>query len=511
MPDVNVSSKKNTPSGYRPETQVAQWMNLIPDAPADVHGKVFVMFKGIDSFDFLIQKGVTHFNTYDLSEATPEQLNQLQNLEGRGYDQAVKTKQQFSLPGNEGMVWQRPADKPDEFPWNQFPWIWNKSLFGTDDNALMPMTPEQGYNAGSIYSTACRIIVFENGENLHAVGQQWEFRRTFYEALVPRMEAEWGGRGMQWHVIDNYLTNGGKRMFFFGSAAAAIEYAARPVAQWEFNELLPGGTLELTNTWSYPIYLSALDLNPRVAYDIVYNGFLAHKANKFLFVFMQGFLEWRPNNFEEVRYQDGTGTLYKKSKLPYNMCEAFNYSFLAQEHCDGFIPFSMDVKINKPFQFLKLYHEPGSLYYPEGSTVPVDSNSFPHWIFDGDGNKERFPSNGSADYVGFGKSVWDATFCQVHGGDVVWCRFQVDNNTWTEASNVNVDEVCYAEYQKRGYLYTKKLGNKLAFYYLNVYADENLHTVKFQHPAISNITFSLNVHSAFLHAGLIDLSQLGLA
>lgn len=511
MASVAVTAKRHTPSGYRPGTQLAQWMNLIPNAPADSHNKVFVMFKGQDSFEFLLQKGITHFSNYDLVQATPEQLEQLQNVEGRAYDQAPKTPAQFNLGTDnvQNAVWVRPADKPDEYPWNMFPWIWNKLIFLTDDNALVPMTPEQGTAAGMAYTTARNIVVFENGENVHAVGQQWPFRRSYYQAFIPRMQAYWDAKGKPFYVADNYLSNGGKTLYFFSNAAEAKAYASKPVSQWDFSELHPGGTLELTNTWCFPIYLNALDLNPRVALNLIYNGFLAHKAGKYLLVFMQGFLEWKPNNFEEVKYQDGSGTLYKKSKLPHTITQAYNYSFLAQEHTDGFIPFSMDSKTIKPFQFLSLYHQDGSIYYQEGSTVPVNSNLFPHWLaYSEEKGGERFPSNGVGDFVGFGKAAFDATFWHVHGGTEHYCRFSVDNGPWVEVSNVDMNDIADAEYQKRGFVYTKKLGNKLAFYWLNVYADINLHVVRFEHAQVPGITFVLNVHSSIIHAGLIDVSQI---
>ncbi len=498
-----LSTKKITRSGYRPETQIAQWMDLIPNVPMDNHGKVFVMYRGLDSFAHLIEKGVTHFTNYDMADGTTSEINQYQVVEDRVYDQVPQTFTQFGLfnPGN-SVVYQWPSDKTNVYPWN-----WNKLMFQTPDDAQAPMTPEQGTAAGNAYPVDKSIIIFENTENIHAVGPQWPFCRAYCEALIPRMIAYHGAKGKQWYVAWNYFTNAGKTLDFFGSAAAAKAYATKPISEWDFSEILPGGTLELTNTCCFGIYLGALDLNARVAYNLVYNAFLHRKANKKLLVFMQGVLEWRPNNLEEIRSDNGD-KLYKQGKLPHTPTQAFNYGFLSHVHADGFVPFSMDTKTVKPFQFLYSYHNTGAIYIPNGSSVPVDKNTYPHWINDGDGQKERFATNGSADNVAFGKAVYDETFSQTFGGVEKYARFKIDGGSYIEPSNVDANDISDANYARRGYVFTQKLGNKLAFYYLNSFADIGLHTVVFQVESLPGIDLTLNVHSSGAHAGIIDVTTI---
>jgi hypothetical protein len=510
MANVSVTVKSPSISGYRPETQLTQGMDFIPNAPVDSVKRIFVMPIGRDTFSYLKQRGVSHFSNYDLAQADPTEFNQLQNIEGRGYDETPLTCTMFGKPNPGAAVWVKRADKPDEFPWNAYPWIWNKLIFPTDENAVEPMSYADGFEAGENYSIDRSIIVFETRENFNATGPQWAFRRAFYEALMPRMAAYWGNKGIQHYVADNYYTNAGKNLLFFGSASVAKQYASKPVSEWDPHELLPGGNLDITNLWCFGVYLGPLDLNVGVALNLIYNGFLAKKANRFLAVFMQGSLEYFPNNFVEIKHpnEPQTGTLYKYVKPPHTSSQAFNYAFISQEHCAGFIPFSMDSKQQRPFTFLREYHQEGTIYYLADGTGPVDNNLYPHWLNNSGEGPEVFPSNGTGDYVWFGKSAWDQTFRRVDGGVGRYCRFQVDNGAWIEASNVDANDVSDAAYEKRGILWTRKQGNLLAFYYLNVFADINLHTVKFEHPDVPNITFVFTVHSSFIWPGLINLSTI---
>ncbi|KAA6441460.1 hypothetical protein FEM33_01625 [Dyadobacter flavalbus] len=489
-------------SGFNPSKQVVQWMDYMPDMPS-TDGKVWVVPKGsLSTIQQLEAKGATTFSKYEIGSLSAAEQKALADA-GKTYDEVPQTPQQLSLPDRGSGQW-----KPEGVG---YPLWWNTRFFDYTPGQTEPLTTQQGFDKGNQYPVTHRIIVFENSEQDHAIGGQWPFWKPYYSNLNSRHQARFSGRGK---IAHNYFTGPvsqypaspefNNKVAAYGYNPAILGYMNRlqaknflnaPLSDWPPSSILPGQNMEDVNSACYGLYFNSIQDTPNNPYRMIYSAYLAHKVNKSLFAFMQTFYEWNPNNLQETTFPEGK--FYKYVKMPHSPAQCVNYALISRVFMDGFIPFSSASKTDGNFRYDRQYWN-NSLWIPNGATSPQSNDTFPYWKQPG--QIEAFATSGFEDFIALGMQKYHQSFMQVSGGTGSFLRFRIDGGSWQEVSNININDVIDAYYDKRGICYGQVKNGKLAVMYLNPYADGSVHEVEYQYNgqtytmSASSIMASVKLH-----------------
>lgn len=451
------------PASYDPSSGFVQWADEIEDMTLP-KGKIWVSGRGTWPYQQLYKKGITHLSKFDLVDLPWPELSKVMEA-GKAYDDVPQTQTQLSLQDKGSGEW-----VPKGQSW---PNIWNTRFFPTVEGQTEPLTVEQGAEIGKKANTAYSLIIFENAEQDHAVGSQWPFWRSYYQEWIARMDETWKPRGIQYYVGHNYFS-GISASPDWMSREEAKAYLRRPLNEWSGNQMLPGGTLEKSNLSCFGLYLGAPDLVKDFHYRLIFSAYANHKFGKYMVGFMQAIHEWRPNNFYENILPEGT--FYRPEKLPPSPCNTMGLAALSFIFGDGFVPFGFGgPKASK--KWVQHYAE-GALWYPKGSKEPADLNTFPYWCPESDHYYIAY--SGVEDMTAFAVRAVNRTFFQVEGGEAKFLTFRIDGGPWIDAQNTEADDVVDACHDKRGIVYSKQKGKKLAVLYINPYADNQTHTLEFK-------------------------------
>lgn len=495
--------------GYDTTRHVAHWMDRMPDMKLPL-GHVWVVPIGpIDTPDFLISKGATHFSKY---EAFGKPYWDKLLSEGRLYDEVPKTPEQLDLidRGPAASKW-----VPENKRW---PDVWNERFFGPySSRQTEPGSYEMGFAAGQKYPTNFPIVIFENTEQDHALSSHWPIYKGFYDAFMPRMNDYWLPKGIRPLVAHNYFTtfSNGPFTLGFDSKENNKNILRIPYKDWpsQTGDLGYGRNLSKTTAVCFGIYLGAPDSGVEVAYRLIFAGEVAKAAGFDMIVFAQPFHEDRPNNLQRSRFPEGD--MYFYGKKPWNPADAITYSFLAQTFGKGFIPFMAASKTPESFVYDRQWRGPGSLWFQPNSQatsistgtreVPrrsyeVNPSSFPYWR---KSNEPEVYQSGTAEYyIAEGVRLFCNTFGVTHGGERSFLRFRIDGGSWTEVRNAYMDDLVEAHFNKRGFVYAQRKGNQLSVFYLNSYADNNLHLLEYEY---QGKIYSMKIHSSIIHPILLNL------
>jgi len=471
---------KNKP-GYDVTRQVVHWMDYMPDMRLPA-GQVLILPRGnIDPARFLLNKGITHFSKFEIVNKPDADWLM---AEGYGYDEVPQTAEQFGLqdrgPGSSRWV-------PNGVGW---PNNWNERFFGPyREGQTEPLTYAQGYQAGLNYTTAYPIVIFENQEQDHAIAAHWSFRRAFYDAFMPRILARWPNA----LVADNYFSKLDAGALTLGNVnrQANKEILRTPIGLWPRTDLLLGGSLAKTNLVCFGYYLNAPDLDQGLEYKFMFSAKVAKLAGKEEVAFIQSFREDRPNNFVATYMKEGT--FYMRTKMHHNPAATINYSFFAQCFGKGLIPFSAASKTDGKFAYNRQYHgeNEGTLWLPKGEKDFASLDRFPYWTT----GKEAFAGGQFEWGVMKGAHLYNDTFAQVKGGVEEFLSFKIDG-VQIRAINKDYDDLVDAYYDKRGFVYSQRKGDKLAVFYVNSFADASLHDLEYTY---QGKTYKMKVHSTIVH------------
>lgn len=504
-------------TGFDPDSKVVQWMDYLPNM-ISTDGKAWVMPIGqISTYTELMNKGVTHFTNYEIENIPNPADRQALRDAGKTYDEVPKTFTQLGIDAPDGTPdWVHAPGAP-----NYYPHIWNNDMFHTAPGATEPMTTSQGAAAGNAYNIQNAIIIFENSEQEHAVSAHWPFWGPYYANLTSRLQTRFGDK---WRVAHNYFTGAlnqypegdpsynAKRSAYgdnpsrlgYATEAQSLAFLDAPLSDYPPSPILPGGNMPTVNSCCFPIYLNAPDLSDDIEYFMIYKCVLTHKCGKYIFVFMQSFYEWNPNNYQETEFPDGI--MEKMVKLPHNPAQGINYGFLSRVFADGFIPFSPSAKTDGEFRFKREFWNSQILWFPTGATDPANNDTFPYWTIGS--QNEAFPTSGFEDYIARGMYLYYQTFMQVHGGNDSFLDYRVQTDgvwgPWIIAQNPNIYDVVKAHYAKRGIMYCRHLpsSNKAAVFYMNPYGDEKLKTIEYR---LFGQTYSIKAASTMVVAKLHTL------
>lgn len=470
-------------SGYDPAKQTVQWMDYLPDAPATDDKVWFAPIGPLTTPDQLIAKGVTVFSNYDLPSLTTAKQNELVDA-GRTYNEAPKTPQQLFLPDRGSGQWVPPG--------NGWPNLWNTQFFDYTPGQTEPLTTAQGAEKGNQYSAGHRVTIFENSEGNHAISSHWAFWRPYYQNLTAKAQARFPGR---WRIAHNYFSgaigrygDSDPRASTYGLSPSSLDQITRsqalafsdaPISQWPGSDMLPGGTLETVNSACYGLYFGSPDKTNEHPYRMIYSADRTHAAGKYLFAYMQEFYEWFPNNYIEIRYP--TGKFYLQTKMAHSQAQLFNIALVSRVFMDGFVPFGASPKYAGNFNVPREFNQ--GLWYPNGSTSPQNSDSFPYWTKPG--QPQEWPTDGFEDGVARGMYAYSQTFMQTSGGTKQFLRFRVNGGSWIEPLNDKAKDVINAYFDKRGFCYGEVKNGKLAVMYMDGFADSSIKTIEYQYNGVT--------------------------
>ncbi|WP_031527000.1 hypothetical protein [Dyadobacter crusticola] len=486
-------------SAYDVRRQTAHWMDFMPDMQLP-KGKIWVMPIGVDDAYLLIRKGVTHFSNYALDKKPYWQEFQ---RAGRMYNEVPKTDAQFGLqdrgPGANRWV---PGRINEAGEWITVGWPnnWNERFFGPyREGQTEPLTYEEGREAGRRFTVSMPVVVFENKEQDHAISTHWAFVRGFTEVFRERLDAEWLPKGIQPAFAWNYFTKFDAEGLTLGSGGRALnkKMLRTPISEWPGSELLPGGTLEKTNLVCYAYYLKSPDLTRDEPYKFIYSAKIANLAGIDQVLFPQSTHEHNPNNFRAVYYPDGT--FFKTTKQEYNPAEVTTISFLAQCFGRGIIPWGASPKNNERFRFSREWHyTSGNLWLKRGANDYSPIDQFPYWD-----EKEEF-AGGLFEYsMAEGIRLYIETFAKVIGGQASFLDFRLDGKgDFRNVDKESIGDVVDAYHEKRGVVYAQEKDGQLAVFYLNPYADTDLHTVEYRY---KGKVYSMTVHSTLIKPVLLKI------
>jgi len=485
-------------SAHNVRIQTAHWMDFMPDMQLPT-GQVWVMPIGIDSPDLLMRKGVTHFSKYQTAGKPYEA--RLQG-EGRIYDEVPQTPAQFGLPdyGPSKSNWIPKVFNEEKQLYEPLPWplCWNERFFGPlRPGQTEPLTYEQGREAGARYSTFSPIVIFENSEQDHAIGAQWPFVRGFYEVFRERMDAEWLPKGIEPLIAHNYFTKiDGEGLTLGTGGKQANKDAFKPGAAWPASQLLPGGTLHRTSVMCQAYYLKSPDLTRDEAYKFIFSAGIAALIDKALLLFPQAMHEHFPNNYRAVYYPDGT--FFLRTKQEYNPAEVITMSFVAQCFGKGVVPFSASPKNSQQFRFSREWHyTEGNLWLPRGANDYSPIDQFPYWS-----EQEEFPGGIFEYNLAEGVRLYCATLAKVKGGEKKFLEYRIDSGPWVKPVNHNLSDLVDAYYAKTGIVYSQSRNGLLGVFYLNPYADTDLHRLEYKY---NGKVYAMQVHSTIVHPVLHQL------
>ncbi|WP_031529224.1 hypothetical protein [Dyadobacter crusticola] len=270
------------------------------------------------------------------------------------------------------------------------------------------------------YTTAYPLIIFENKEQDHAFSGHFAAYRGFYDALMPRLRAEWEPKGIKPYVAHNYFTKvDGEGMTLTGGKENK-DLFNKPISEWPKSDLMPGGTLSGTNLLCHAYYLSSADLTRDEPYSFMFSAKVANMLDKDLILYPQSTHEHHPNNFKAVYYPDGT--FFKTTKQEYNPAEVITISFIAQTFGSGIVPFGAGPKTNEQFRFSRDWHyTSGNLWLKKAANDYSPIDQFHYWS-----EQEQFPGGVFEYCIAEGVRLYTQTFAKVIHGKPEYLDFRID-------------------------------------------------------------------------------------
>ncbi len=479
---------------YDPSTQQAQWIDILPSISLP-EGKLYHMTKGsVYTTQQMLGAGCSHVNKFDLFGMPQSYIDSVSNA-GRAYNDPMGnlTPQQFNLPDRGAGTW---------VPVGQgWPNIFNTRFFDYQPGQTEPLTVEQGTQKGNLQSTGYNMVIWENSEQDHAISSHWPFVRAYFDAFIDNMESRWGSK--PFFVSWNYFSGIGGSIRDMGRANAKLWLRKNPntwnadkplgALGYPSGDMLPGGTLERTTMSCFGVYLGQPETIFRKLYDLVYSAALNKKCGKHLVAFVQGFHEWRPNNFYKILYPEGT--FYQKQKLPININFVYSLTALSFIFGSGLIAYGYDTKRNDK-KIVRTYSEGALWFNLAGESQSLDS--FPHWTPEGGGYYTQY--TGIADITAMAAVHYSQSWAPTEGGTAYFCDYSLDGGTtWTTAQNAEMDDVVDAQLDERGICYVRILGNKMSVLFIDPFGTNSPKTLVFRHPGNPTITYTQEVSTSIAH------------
>ncbi|HEV7381257.1 MAG TPA: hypothetical protein VGN64_15775, partial [Dyadobacter sp.] len=236
----------------------------------------------------------------------------------------------------------------------------------------------------------------------------------------------------------------------------------------------PGGSLSSTTLIPEAVYLNAPDAQVGQVYESAYRMFLIRQMGYETGIFLFGVHEWRPNNLYQYQYPEGS--FYTYYKLPLDPNVVIANGFIAQVFGRLYIEWGGSGKTsNKNFdpEWFK------GLWFPKGADQPQDG--FPYYAKPQTASYAGY--TGSSDLSYFSQKLYNDTFGKVTGGTKKFLKYKLDGGKWISPSQFSAEEIVDAYHDKRAFVYSETSNGSTAWFYLNSFSDNKLHTLEVELPS----------------------------
>ncbi|MCF2487473.1 hypothetical protein [Dyadobacter sp. CY347] len=470
---------------YNPDGRQISWPEIAPDMKLPA-GKLW-----IDNWDgytpeLILSKGVTHLPHHWLpwNEADG-------NRQANALKQAGKTYN--NVPRNEVIF------KLSKLP----PVVRSDGTVITDDYTGDGGTNKFWWpNGGFDKETAIRkadeadisdaIWIGETMENESWTPDYWDMHRHFYKRLRERYEDRFGKRGIPYEIVHNYYYLWPEPISLSRKRPASYfrDLLKRNPENLPSTPYSPGGTLASTTMVTEGIYLGAPDIQIGLIYETIFRFHINKILGLRSGVFLTGKHEYRPNN--KYKYVYPEGEFYTDAKVPLDPNVHIAAGFIGQVY--GNLVHEWGAPGKKSHK--KFSHEwAKGLWFPNGSPFPQDE--FPYYSYT---NDYYAGFDGGADLTYFSQKLYNETFGQTDRGQTEYLSYKIDGTNWILPDQAYGQEIVSAYDQKRGFVYSQRKDGKIAWFYLNSYADNNWHKLEVRFPNGQTKTFKVSGNA--IHARL---------
>lgn len=455
--------ENSIPANYDPTLEMPQWADIAPDLRLP-KGHFFVLSRTDWTMDQVIKKGVTHIRHHEIPRP------------GGDESQAVQMKEA-------GLTYD---DVPTSF-----------TIFGNP----LPNNPNDAQVDAMIarYSFLCDALkIGETMEQQHAIPPESPWLKRFYDGIRAIQKTKFIDKGIPALVCYNYFQFW-PTTYHLGQVDASVskENFRKPLEQLEHTNFSPGGSLSGTNLIMEAVYLGAPDIQQGQVFDLGYKLKLFKRMGYESGVFLAGEHEWRPNNMFLSQYPDGK--YYSKGKIPLDPNTLITSTIFSQIYGKVFVQWggvgkSNGGRIVNKFTFEPTYwKENGASVYKTSSVNPNYNNGangdvfpyqshpdFPHQIPGGVG---YYGYNGNTDLCRFALQMYADTWGQIgDDGTLNFLSFRIDNGVWIEAVNRDADDMVNAHAEKRGLVDSIHKNGRIAWYFVNPFADNLWHDLDVRFP-----------------------------
>lgn len=451
------------PQSYDPSTQNVQWADIMPDLTLP-KGHVFFLNRGTWDMDQVLKKGVTHISHYQIPRTNgSEELAMKMKDQGITYNDVPMMQQLFDLPDNG-------VDK----------WV---NGYNTRYWQNGPLTNEQATAQAARFAWVDALAINETMEGNYFMPESQPMWLPYYSRYRKTQIAKFDSKGIPSYLCHNYFMFWPKE-YNLGHQELTREHFKNMLTlapdKMPKSNFSPGGSLSATNLIVDAVYLNAPDVQNGNIFGSIYKLNVFHHLGYEGGIFLAPQHEWKPNNLVEYRYPDGK--YYHYEKLPLDPNVIISYAFISQTFGKVFVNWGGGGKapdaVTKPFD----REWTTGAWFPTGSTSP--KIPFPHTGASGLYNGY----DGGTDFSRFGLQLWQDTFGLLEGGQTAYCTFRLDGGAWIFARNVNSDDIVDAAYDQHGIVYSIIKNGRIAWFYLNPFADNKWHDLQVQLPSGKVIT-----------------------
>jgi len=438
------------PQSYNPDLQAPQWADIMPDLKLS-KGRVFFLNRGEWSMEQVMKKGITHISHHQIPRPGGDESLAMQlKDQGITYNDVPTMISIFEL-GDNGV---------DKWVDGYNTRYWQKGV----------PTKEWAIQQAKRYTWVDNLWIGETMEGSVFMPAEKPFWFDFYKTIGEQQFAKFDSKGIRSYRCHNYFMFWPSAYHLGQSSRDALKALLRKApADMPRTNFSPGGSLSSTNLIVEAVYLSAPDIQNGSVYDAIYklNVFkaLGYEGG----IFPAGVHEWKPNNYVEYRYPDGKW--YNNEKIPIDPNSLISYAYLSQVYGKVFVEWGGGAKIStKDFS----QDWATGAWYANGSNTPTDIHGFPHKTGT---NSYYFGYNASTDLSRFGLQLWADTWGKCEDGETQYLEFRIDGGDWVKPQNAYADDIVDAYFEKRGVTYSIRKDGKIAWFYLNTFADNRMHTI----------------------------------
>lgn len=447
-------------SGYDPTLQRTQWPDIAPDMSLP-KGKFLHLPRGDISTDILFKKGVTHISNYEMGDLSNSQVMALQDA-GKTYSGVPRTDVILGLSRN-GSGW----------------------------SPSIPLSRENAIKAGERTSISDALDISETEERDPYIAPGDGMWGNFYPTKMSRLNARFGARGIPFLVGHNYFNF--EEQGYDGTSEHVRKIFANGIPQSNFS---PGGSLSATSLRVTAGYLGTPDAQNDVLNSSILKSYVMAKLNKSWGIFFFGRHEEHIFGIYEYKYPDGRYMYY--DKMPVDPSVTIAHAFISMVYGSVFVEWGGEGKsTSRKWKNDPEWANNNGKWIPNGSDRP--QGNFPH--FAGAGEKTYGGYTGSSDLAYFGIKLYNDTFGQTDGGETAFLTFRIDGGKWITPDPVPAMNSVLARDQKRGFVYSQSKVGKIAYFYMNSYADNKKHKLEVQLPNGITVTETVSTHA--IHAKLL--------